>query len=119
MLAPRSLLVLRPLVTAFGLVIRLLAVMFRLAYRELHEGRGEAVRCATALCNARFASPAQVQALEDEFDQLQVQEVISFSPQDSRGEKDCVTIPCLYGDCQPLMPGLLHTTLARLKKFSP
>ncbi len=25
-----------------------------LAHRELHERRGEAVRCATAFCNARF-----------------------------------------------------------------
>ncbi len=30
------------------------AVALRLAYRELYEWRGEAVRCATAFCIARF-----------------------------------------------------------------
>ncbi len=37
-----------------SLLPNLSAIAFKLAYRDLHERRGEAVRCATAFCIARF-----------------------------------------------------------------
>ncbi len=36
------------------LAIKPLVIALKLAYRELHEWRGEAVRCAAAFCIARF-----------------------------------------------------------------